>query len=125
MRKGRKEQSVGNEEPEFSFDIGTVIFIIIGFIVSWINMTIILDVLTIPSYFSIIFTTSIPGIIISLKNRYWGYGYMFGFITAGIPFLYVDLFIGGYTFASALFIFIIMWLVFWLTWRSLSSISTE
>lgn len=125
MRKGRKEQSVGNEEPEFSFDIGTVIFIIIGFIVSWTNMTIILDVMTIPSYFSIIFTTSIPGIIISLKNRYWGYGYMFGFIIAGIPFLYVDLFIGGYTFASALFIFIIMWLVFWLTWRSLSSISTE
>jgi hypothetical protein len=45
---------------------------------------------------------------------------------AGIPFMiFVDLFIGGYVFATALFIFIIMWLVFWKTWRSLSAIKKE
>jgi hypothetical protein len=65
----------------------------------------------------------IPGIIIALINRYWGYGYLIGFAIAGIPFLImIDLFIGGYTFATTIFIFIILWLIFWKTWRSLSSI---
>ena len=76
-------------------------------------------------YLTIIFSTIIPGIIIAYKNRYWGYGYMIGFAIAGIPFLIlIDLFIGGYTFATALFIFIILWLIFWKTWRALSSIKS-
>ena len=124
MRDKTGEQTVGREEPEFKFDVGTILFIITGFIVSWINMVIIFNLRTIPSYLSIIFTTSIPGIIIALKNRYWGYGFMFGFSIAGIPFSFIDIFIGGYVFASSLFIFIIMWLIFWKAWRSLSSITT-
>ena len=117
------KQSVGRPEPEFKFDVGTVIFFIIGFISSWINMLIIYDSMQVAAYLSIIFTTMIPGIIIAVKNRFWGYGYMFGFAIAGIPFyIAVDIFIGGYTFATALFLFIIMWLVFWKTWRSLGSI---
>lgn len=120
-----KYQNVGREEDELSFDIGTIVFIIIGFIVSWINMLIILNLMTIPSYLSVIFTTSIPGIIIALKNRNWGYGFMFGFSIAGLPFIFIDIFIGGYIFATSLFIFIIMWLIFWRAWRSLSSIKME
>jgi hypothetical protein len=125
---------LGIEEPEFKFDLGTVIFIIIGVIISWINMLIILDyqlgnyssLLKILAYLSIIFTTIIPGVIIALRNRYWAYGYMCGFSISGIPFMIlVDLFIGGYTFATALFLFIIMWLIFWKVWRSLSSIKSE
>ncbi len=122
-KSGEAVNPLGKKEPEFKFDIGTVIFIIIGVIVSWINMLIILDSMSIPAYLSVIFTTFIPGIIIAMKNRYWGYGYMIGFSAAGIPFMiFVDLFIGGYTFATALFAFIIMWLIFWKVWRSLSSI---
>ena len=126
-----KEQRVGKEEPEFQFDIGTVIFILIGLATSWINMLIILDFqlnassaqLKINAYLSVIFTTIVPGIGIALKNRFWGYGYMIGFAIAGLPFMFVmDLFIGGYTFFTALFIFIILWLIFWKAWRSLGSI---
>ena len=124
MGKKQPEQSVGKDEPEFKIDIFTIFFIVIGGAVSWINMLIILDLMTIPSYLSIIFTTLIPGIIIGLKNRYWGYGYMIGFSGAGIPFIYVDVFIGGYTFATAIFLFIIVLLIFWKAWRSLSSITT-
>ncbi|MFX1273542.1 MAG: hypothetical protein ACFFBP_10290 [Promethearchaeota archaeon] len=120
-----KSQTVGREDNELKFDVGTIVFFIIGFIVSWINMLIIRYLMTIPSYLSVIFTTSIPGIIIALKNRYWGYGFMFGFSIAGIPFTFIDIFIGGYIFSTALFIFIIMWLIFWRAWRSLSSIKLE
>ncbi|MFX0048991.1 MAG: hypothetical protein ACFE8G_12605, partial [Candidatus Hermodarchaeota archaeon] len=68
-------------------------------------------------------TTIIPGVIIALINRYWGYGYLIGFALAGIPFLIIlDPFIGSYTFATTVFIFIILWLIFWKAWRSLSSI---
>ncbi|MFX0141247.1 MAG: hypothetical protein ACFFDN_46840, partial [Candidatus Hodarchaeota archaeon] len=79
------------------------------------------------SYLTIIFTTIIPTVLIGLKNRYWGYGYLFGFALAGIPFSFLDppygdLFIGWYTFATSLLIFIILWLIFWKAWRSLSSI---
>lgn len=117
------DQTVGRPEPEFKFRIVTVFWIIIGFSASWVNMLIILDSMEIWSYLTIIFTTIIPTVIIALKNRLWGYGYLIGFAIAGIPFLIiVDLFIGGYTFATALFIFIILWLIFWKTWRSLSSI---
>lgn len=121
--KSNKVQTVGKPEPEFKFNVGTVVWIIVGFIVSWWNMLIIFDYMEIWSYLTIIFTTIIPTIIIALKNRLWGYGYLLGFSFAGIPFLIiVDLFVGGYTFATAIFIFIILWLIFWRAWRSLSSI---
>ena len=123
MDRVNEVQSVGRPEPEFKFGIGTVIWIIIGFVVSWVNMLIILDSMQIWSYLSIIFTTIIPCVIIALKDRYWGYGYIFGFAIAGIPFLIiVDLFKGGYVFATSSFIFAILWLIFWKGWRSLSSI---
>lgn len=119
----KKKQTVGRPEPEFKFDIGTVVCIIIGFVISWINMLVIYDSMEIWSYLSIIFTSIIPGVLIAIKNRYWGYGYIFGFSAAGIPFLIlIDPFIGGYTFVTALLIFIILWLIFWKAWRSLSSI---
>lgn len=123
MENMKKKQTVGRPEPEFKFDVGTVVCIIIGFVISWINMLVIYDSMEIWSYLSIIFTSIIPAVLIALKNRYWGYGYMFGFSVAGIPFLIlIDLFIGGYTFVTALLIFIILWLIFWKAWRSLSSI---
>lgn len=118
-----KVSPLGKEEPEFHFDVGTAIFIIIGAVISWINMLIILDSMQIWAYLSVIFTTILPGVLIGIKNRFWGYGYIFGFSIAGIPFMiFYDLFIGGYTFAVALFIFIILWLIFWKTWRSIVKI---
>ncbi|UCD00998.1 MAG: hypothetical protein JSV23_08945 [Promethearchaeota archaeon] len=127
MSSKKKEQTVGRPEPEFKIDILTIIWIIFGFVVSWVNMLIMLGSMEIWSYLTIIFTTIIPTVIIALKNRYWGYGYLFGFAIAGIPFSFLnppygDLFIGWYTFATSFFIFIILWLIFWKTWRSLSSI---
>lgn len=125
MKKKNQEQRVGRIEPEFKIDLGTIVFIIVGFTVSWINMLIIYYYMEVWAYLSVIFTVMIPCIIIAVKNRYWGYGYVAGFSIAGIPFFFlVDLFIGGYTFCVALFLFIIMWLVFWKTWRSLSAIKT-
>ena len=113
-------------EKDLRINIWTLLFVIIGFVASWVNMTYIQDAprsIEVLAFLSIIFTTMIPGIIIALVNRYWGYGYLIGFAIAGIPFLLVvDLFIGGYTFATTVFIFIILWLIFWKTWRSLSSI---
>ena len=108
MSEYKKEQTVGRPELEFKFGIGTIIWIIVGFIISWINMRIILDSMEIWSYLSVIFTTIIPGVIIGLKDRYWGYGYMGGFAIAGIPFSFFeppvgDLFIGWYTFFTAIF----------------------
>ncbi|MFX1242541.1 MAG: hypothetical protein ACFFA7_14935 [Promethearchaeota archaeon] len=86
-------------------------------------MVIILESMAIWSYLTIIFTTIIPTVLIGLKNRFWGYGYLFGFAIAGIPFMFIgDFFIGGYTSVTSLLIFIILWLIFWKTWRSLSSI---
>ncbi len=115
-------------EKDLSLNVWTLLFVIIGFVASWVNMTYIQDAprsIEVLAFLSIIFTTMIPGIIIALVNRYWGYGYLIGFASAGIPFLIiVDLFIGGYTFATTLFIFIILWLIFWKAWRSLSSIRT-
>ena len=115
-------------EQDLSINLYTLIFVIIGFIASWVNMTFIQDApssIEVLAFLSIIFTTMIPGIIIALVNRYWGYGYLIGFASAGIPFLIIgDLFIGGYTFATTIFIFIILWLIFWKAWRSLSSIKT-
>ena len=101
MQNKDKEKTVsplGKVEPEFKFDVGTVVFMIIGSIVSWLNMLVIYASMEIIAYLSIIFTTIIPGVIIALKKRFWGYGYLFGFSVAGIPFMIiVDLFIGGYT----------------------------
>jgi len=125
----KKINPLGKEDPEFKIDIGTIVFTIIGAVVSWINMLIILvyqlgdyeSIVMIMAYLSIIFTIIIPGVIIGIKNRFWGYGYLLGFALAGIPFMFlVDLFIGGYTFVTAMFIFIIMWLIFWKVWRSLA-----
>ncbi len=125
----QKINPLGKEDPEFKIDIGTILFTIIGSLVSWINMLIILvyqvgeyeSIVKIMAYLSIIFTTIIPGVIIGVRNRFWGYAYLLGFALAGIPFMFVvDLFIGGYTFVTALFIFIIIWLIFWKVWRSLA-----
>ena len=117
------------EESNLKFDYKAIIFAIIGFIISWINMEFInvapasIEVL---AFLSVILTTFIPAIIISLIHRYWAYGYMIGFALAGIPyFIFKDVFIGGYTLATALFIFLIMWLIFWKTWRTLSAIKTQ
>lgn len=130
----QKINPLGKEDPEFKIDVGTIIFTIIGAIVSWINMLMILvyqlgsyeSIVKILAYLSIIFTIIIPGVIIGIKNRFWGYGYLLGFALAGIPFIFiVDLFIGGYTFVTALFIFIIMWLIFWKVWRSLAMIKRK
>jgi len=116
------------KERELKLDIWTFMFAAIGFVASWFNMLFILDAprtIEVLAFLSIIFTTMVPGIVIALINRYWGYGYLIGFAAAGIPFLImIDLFIGGYTFATTIFIFIILWLIFWKTWRSLSSIKT-
>ena len=124
------EKQIGERksmEKELKLDIWTFSFTAIGFVASWFNMLFILDaplIIEVLAFLSIILTTMIPGIIIALINRYWGYGYLIGFATAGIPFLImIDLFIGGYTFATTIFIFIILWLIFWKTWRSLSSIT--
>ncbi|MFX1340482.1 MAG: hypothetical protein ACFFDK_17875 [Promethearchaeota archaeon] len=134
IKSNKKVNPLGRQDPEFKFDVGTAIFIAIGIIVSWINMLLILhyqlqevpSITKIMAYLSIIFTTIIPGIIIGIKNRFWGYGYLLGFALAGIPFLFlVDLFIGGYTFVTALFIFTIMWLIFWKVWRSLAMIKQK
>ena len=115
-------------EPDLKLEVWTLIFVVVGFIASWFNMIVILEApraIEVLAFLSIILTTIIPGVIIAIINRYWGYGYLIGFASAGIPFLiFVDLFIGGYSFATTIFIFIILWLIFWKTWRSLSSIKT-
>lgn len=118
-----------NKEQELKIDIGTIICFIVGFLIAWANMLLILNSpasIEVLAYLSVILTTMIPGIIIALKNRYWGYGYLIGFSLSGIPFmLLIDPFIGAYTFATTLFIFAILWLIFWKAWRSLSSIKKE
>ena len=130
----QKINPLGKEDPEFKIDIGTIIFTLIGSLVSWINMLMILvyqlgeyeSIVKIMAYLSIMFTIIIPGVIIGMKNRFWGYGYLLGFAIAGIPFMFViDLFIGGYTFVTALFIFIIIWLIFWKVWRSIAMIKRK
>jgi len=134
----RLTNPVGKEDQELRIEFGTIVFMIVGAFISWINMLMILyylqgnfeSIFVILAFLSVIFTTSIPGIVIGIKNRFWGYGYIFGFAIAGIPFSFLsppygDLFIGWYTFATVIFIFIIIWLIFWKTWRSLSSIKSE
>ena len=117
-----------NSEKKLKVNIWTFFFAGIGFAVSWFNMIFILDAprtIEVLAFLSIILTTMIPGVVIALINRYWGYGYLIGFAIAGVPFMILnDPFIGGYTFATTIFIFIILWLIFWKAWRSLSSIKT-
>ncbi|MFW9948600.1 MAG: hypothetical protein ACFFKA_00570 [Candidatus Thorarchaeota archaeon] len=125
--ENKKQAGTTNKtEKKLKLDLWTFLFIAIGFICSWFNMIFIMDAprtIEVLAFLSIILTTMIPGIIIALINRYWGYGYLIGFASAGVPFLImIDLFIGGYTFATTIFIFIILWLIFWKAWRSLSSI---
>ncbi|MHA1804546.1 MAG: hypothetical protein ACTSU4_08415 [Promethearchaeota archaeon] len=96
-----------------------IFFLIIGTIISWINMVLILRSMKVWAYLTIIFTTIMPCVGIGLKNRRWAYGYMAGFSLAGIPFMvFVDLFIGGYTSITTFFIFLIIWLIFWKIWRT-------
>jgi hypothetical protein len=48
---------------------------------------------------------------------------MIGFAFAGMPFRFAgELFVGGYVFATAIFIFVIVMLIFWTGWRSISAI---
>ena len=126
-----EEKPSEKEDEELKLDIDTFLFGILGVAISWVNMVLIYQIqikssnelLKVFMYLSIIFTTVIPCVIIGLKNRLWGYGYILGFALAGIPFIFItDLFIGAYTFATTLFLFTILWLIFWKTWRSLSSI---
>ena len=93
-----------NSEKKLKVNIWTFFFAGIGFAVSWFNMIFILDAprtIEVLAFLSIILTTMIPGVVIALINRF-----------------------GGYTFATTIFIFIILWLIFWKAWRSLSSIKT-
>lgn len=129
MEKKDKLEKIKVKEPELKISYLVVIWLIIGFTISWINMFLINNApsnIEVIAYLSIIFTTIIPAIVIGLKNRFWAYAYLLGFSIAGVPYmLIIDPFIGGYTSATSLFIFIILWLIFWKTWRSLSSISVS
>ena len=128
MQNNKNEKSVsplGRADPEFKFDISTIIFTLIGGIISWLNMLLILAFMAVWAFLSIIFISSIPGVIIAYKNRYWGYGFMLGYSIVGIPFaIFLDPFIGFYVFFVALCILAIMWLIFWKIWRSLSAIKS-
>ena len=114
--KDEEQTSIkGKTEKEIRLNLWTLVFASIGFIASWVNMIFILDaprtppIIEIFAFLSIILTTMIPGVIIALINRYWGYAYLLGFAIAGVPFLImIDLFIGGYTFATTIFIFVIL-----------------
>lgn len=115
------------EDEEQKIDYHFAIFLIIGFVVSMLNMYVItIYIEIVMSYLVIIFLFMIPGIVIALKVRIWGYGYMLGFTVAGIPgiFLY-DMFIGSYTVFVSVSLFIILYLIFWKTWRSISGIKVE
>lgn len=124
-KNGKSVSPLGRADPEFKFDISTIIFTLIGGIISWLNMLLILAFMAVWAFLSIIFISSIPGVIIAYKNRYWGYGFMLGYSIVGIPFaIFLDPFIGFYVFFVALCILAIMWLIFWKIWRSLSAIKS-
>jgi len=129
MEKKENLEKVSVTDPELKINYLSIIWLIIGFIVSWINMVMINKApsnMEVIAYLTIIFTTIVPAVVMGLKNRYWAYAYLLGFSIAGIPYMIIiDPFIGGYTSATSFFIFIILWLIFWKTWRSLSSISVS
>ena len=119
----RSESNIGNQLRNNFF---LVLFFIIGFVVSNINMYIILLSMEVWAYLLIIFLIIIPAIIIGLRLRIWSYGYMIGYSTAGILGIFIyDLFIGAYTVVVSIFIFTILWLIFFKTWRSISKIKVE
>lgn len=122
----QNQRSESNNGNKFRNNFFLVFYCIIGFVVSNINMYIIVLSMEVWAYLLIIFLIIIPAIIIGLRLRIWAYGYMLGFTTAGILgiFLY-DLFIGAYTAVVSIFIFIILWLIFFKTWRSISKIKVE
>jgi len=78
------------------------------------------------AYLLIIFLTIIPTVLIGLKLRIWAYGYLIGYAIAGFFGIFIfDIFIGAYTIAVSALIFIILWLIFFKTWRSISKIKVE
>ncbi|MFW9938646.1 MAG: hypothetical protein ACFFA8_08545 [Promethearchaeota archaeon] len=129
MENKENTEEIRVKDPELKINYVTIIWFIIGFIISWLNMVLINNApsnIEVIAYLTIIFTTILPAVIIGLKDRYWAYAYLLGFSIAGIPYMImIDPFIGGYTSATSFFIFIILWLIFWKTWRSLSSISVS
>ncbi len=126
MSANKKNPTPMEEKQKIKITYKMIIFFILGGCVSWINMWFILIFMEIWSYLSIIFTTIIPCVGIGLKNRLWAYSYILGFSIAGIPFMiFMDLFIGGYTFITTFLIFIIIWLIFWKAWRTIGSIKKE
>lgn len=126
MSANKKNPTPMEERQKIKITYKMIIFFILGGCVSWINMWFILIFMEIWSYLSIIFTTIIPCVGIGLKNRLWAYSYILGFSIAGIPFMiFMDLFIGGYTFITTFLIFIIIWLIFWKAWRTIGSIKKE
>lgn len=122
----QNQRSDLNNGDKFRNNLFLVFYCIIGFVVSNINMYIIVLSMEVWAYLLIIFLIIIPAIIIGLKVRDWAYGYMIGYSTAGILGIFIyDLFIGAYTVAVSILIFIILWLIFFKTWRSISKIKVE
>ena len=72
----RLTNPVGKEDQELRIEFGTIVFMIVGAFISWINMLMILyylqgnfeSIFVILAFLSVIFTTSIPGIEIGIKN---------------------------------------------------------
>lgn len=122
----QNQRSESNIDNKLRNNFFLVLFFIIGFVVSNINMYIILLSMEVWAYLLIIFLIIIPAIIIGLRLRIWSYGYMIGYSTAGILGIFIyDLFIGAYTVVVSIFIFTILWLIFFKTWRSISKIKVE
>jgi len=122
----QNQRSDSNNGDKFRNDLFLVFYCIIGFVVSNINMYIIVLSMEVWAYLLIIFLIIIPAIIIGLRLRIWSYGYMIGYSTAGILGIFIyDPFIGSYTTVVSIFIFIILWLIFFKTWRSISKIKVE
>ncbi len=122
----QNQRSESNNGNKFRNDFFLVFYYITGFVISNINMYIIVLSMEVWAYLLIIFLIIIPAIIIGLRLRIWSYGYMIGYSTAGILGIFIyDLFIGAYTVAVSIFIFVILWLIFFKTWRSISKIKVE
>lgn len=106
-----------------------IIFIIIGTIISLINIKIIYLKRDEPgpweiwSYLIIIFMVMIPGIFISLTKRPRGYAYHIGYAVGGlIEVITGDFFIGGYVIIVDFFLFTIEYLIFFKIWRAFSKL---
>ncbi len=122
----QNQRSDLNNGDKFRNNLFLVFYCIIGFVVSNINMYIIVLSMEVWAYLLIIFLIIIPAIIIGLRLRIWSYGYMIGYSTAGILGIFIyDLFIGFYTAVVTILLFMILWLIFFKTWRSISKIKVE